>query len=221
VRALVGLGALIGITALLVWVWTQSVPLLVRPVFTWSPLIQPTPEAMFTTQENGGWIILVAVLATIGRGTAQLMLAQAGGTGPDRMTKLENRFRTDERIVPLLSRLPLVVRLILRALALTAILAGLYAAFWQALLTFAVLLFAQFITSPLLKFNFGAYARFIAKIPRFIRLLLAIIPVYLLGALIIPLFRYQESFLPFLLLAVLAAVLMSLLNPPSRDEVSK
>lgn len=137
------------------------------------------------------------------------------------MTYLENRFRTDEPVVPLLSRMPLVLRLIVRAAVLTAVLAGLYAAYWQAALTFVVLTLAQFITSPLLPLNLGAYARLINKVPRIIRLLIVMVPVYLLGALILPMFLRQESFLPFLLLALVSAVLMTLLSPHTREEGDK
>ncbi|HCU52455.1 MAG TPA: hypothetical protein DGG94_22125, partial [Micromonosporaceae bacterium] len=167
VRALVGLGALVLISGLLVWVWTQSAPLLVRPVFVWADA-RPTVIAMSTTQENGVWIVILAVLATVGRAFVQLSLANPIGpdSKPDRMSQLEDRFQTDEPVRPLMSRMPLLVRLFLRAAILTALLSGLYAAFWQAWLTFGVLLFAQVLTSPLLPLNLGAYARFMAKIPR-------------------------------------------------------
>ncbi|MEV4417450.1 hypothetical protein [Catellatospora sp. NPDC049609] len=213
VRALVGLGALVVISGLLVWVWTQSAPLLVRPVFVWAGAI-PTVEAMSTTQESGGWIVALAVTATLARAVAQAVLAAPiGHAGPDRMTALEDRFRTATPVVPLTSRIPLVLRLLARALLLTALLSGLYAAPWQAGLAFAVLFGAQVITSPLMPFDFGAYGRFLARIPRIIRLIVAMVPVYILGVVIVPLFLDQTSFLPFLLLAVIAAVLMTLLSP--------
>lgn len=218
VRALVGLGALVVIAGLLVWVWTQSAPLLVRPVFVWAEA-RPTVEAMSTTQESGGWIVALAVLATIGRAAVQAVLAAPiGRGGADRMTELEDRFRTATPVVPLTARVPLILRLLARALLLTALLSGLYAAYWQAALTFLVLSAAQVITSPLMPFDFGAYARFLARIPRIVRLIVAMVPVYVLGAVIVPLFLDQTSFLPFLLLAVVAAVLMTLLSPHTRAQ---
>ncbi|MFC7241679.1 hypothetical protein ACFQO7_04205 [Catellatospora aurea] len=218
VRAMVGLGALVVISGLLVWVWTQSAPLLVRPVFVWAGA-RPTVEAMSTTQESGGWIVFLAVAATIGRAAAQAVLANpiGKGGGPDRMTQLEDRFRTDVPVQPLAGRIPLVLRLLIRAAILTALLSGLYAAYWQAGLTFLVLFVAQVIASPLLPLDFGAYARFIAKIPRIIRLIVVMIPVYLLGAVVVPMFLDQTSFFPFLLLAIVSAVLMTLLSPHVRE----
>ena len=73
------------------------------------------------------------------------------------------------------------------------------------------------IASPLLPLDFGAYARFIARIPRIIRLIVVMIPVYLLGAVIVPMFLDQTSFFPFLLLAIVSAVLMTLLSPHVRQ----
>ena len=221
VRALVGVGALVVISGLLVWVWTQSAPLLVRPVFVWADAI-PTVEAMSTTQESGGWIVALAIAATVARAAVQAVLAAPiGRDTPDRMTALENRFRTAERIVPLAARVPLVLRLAARALLLTALLSGLYSAMWQAGLAFLVLAAAQLITSPLMPIDFGAYARFLARIPRIVRLVVAMVPVYLLGALVVPLFLDQTSFLPFLLLAVVAAVLVTLLSPHTRGEAAR
>jgi hypothetical protein len=219
-RAFVGLSALVIISGLLVWVWTQTAPLLVRPVFVWADF-RPTVEAMFTTQEQGGAIVAVAVVATIVRAVLQALLAGPIGTASaaeDRMTQLENRFRTDKPVVPLLSRMPLILRLLVRAAILTAVLAGLYAAVWQAALTFVVLALAQVITSPLLPLNLGAYARVMNKVPRIIRLLIVMVPVYFLGAIVLPMFLDQESFLPFLLLALVSAVLMTLLSPHSKQE---
>ncbi|GIH05098.1 hypothetical protein Rhe02_31650 [Rhizocola hellebori] len=219
-RALVGLGALVIISGLLVWVWTQSAPLLVRPVFVWADF-RPTVAAMATTQVQGRLIVSLAILAAIGRAVAQLMLANpigAAGSDGDRMTQLENSFRTDQPIVPLLSRMRLVVRLLVRAAILTAVLAGLYAAMWQAVLAFAVLFLAQLIASPLLPLNLGGYARFMARIPRIVRLIVVMIPMYLLGAILVPLFLDGTSFFPFLLLAIIAAVLMTLLSPHVREE---
>lgn len=218
IRALVGLGALIGITALLVWVWTQSAPLLVRPVFTWSPRITPTVDAMITTQESGHLIVLTAVLATLLRAFVQLGLTRPTGPGPARMTFLEGRFRTQERVVPLMSRMPFVIRALLRAVVLTALLSGLYAAWWQAFLTFALLLAVQLVTGALARVSFGAYARFMQRIPRFFRLLLAMAVVYAVGAMVVPLFLDGQSFFPFLLLATLAAILTTLLTPAPRPE---
>lgn len=221
-RAVIGIAAFLIVTGLLVWVWTQSAPLLVRPVFVWAN-DSPTVAAMSTSQEQGGLIVTVAVLAALGRVIVQAVLAQpigrtTGSAGTDRMTELEDRFRTETPVVPVLSRMPLLLRLILRAAVLTAVLAGLYAEYWQAALTFGVLLFAQILTSPMLPLRLGGYARLMRRIPRLVRLIAVMIPVYLIGSFILPLFLDQQSFLPFLLLAVVAAVLMSLLSPQADGE---
>jgi hypothetical protein len=221
IRAAVGILTLVLVAGLLVWVWTQSAPLLVRPVFVWAGA-RPTVDAMFTTQEQGGLLVTMAVLATIVRVVTQLLLARSVGAGAtDRMTNLEDRFRTETPVVAVLSRMPLLLRLILRAALLTAVLSGLYAASWQAVLTFGVLLLAQILTSPLVPLRLGGYARVMAKIPRLVRLIAVMIPVYLVGAVIMPLFFDQPSFFPFLLLAVVSAVLMTLLSPTDRAEAQR
>lgn len=214
VRALVGLLAMVVITALLVFAWTQCAPLLVRPVFVWvqSP---PTVAAIAPLQEREGWIVAVAALAALGRAVMQFLLALNMGRQLDRLGELEARFRSAPPVVPLLSRMPLPARLVLRAAVLTALLSGLYDGLWQALLTFAVLFGAQVLASPLVPFSLGAYGRFLARIPRLLRILIALVPVYLLGTAVLDFFIRQgtTSFIPFLLLTVVSAILTTLLMP--------
>jgi hypothetical protein len=223
IRALVGLAALIGVSGLLVFGWTQSAPLLVRPLFVWAGGA-PTVPSISPLQNSAGWIVAAAVVASIGRAIAQLRLARSirpGEPRSDRMTELEDRFRTPERVEPLMSRLPLIGRLFLRAAVLTWVLSGLYASIVQALLVFAVVFGAQIVTSPMLPFDLGAYARFMARVPRLARLLVALLPVYFLGSLVIHRFGGGTSFAPFLLMAVVSVVLMTLLNPVPREGAAK
>jgi hypothetical protein len=73
-RLLVGMGALVFITGVLVFAWVQTAPLLVRPVFVW-PGRPPTVDAIARLQENGGLIVLAAVLAAAVRVAVQAWLA--------------------------------------------------------------------------------------------------------------------------------------------------
>lgn len=217
-RALVGLGSMVVITGLLVFVWLQSAPLLVRPVFVWAGQA-PTVPAISAVQEQGTWVVALAVLAALGRAVMQALLAGKVGE-QDRMSQMEDRFHTSERVVPLLSRLPLVMRLVFRAALLTLVLAGLYAAYWQAVLTFIVLLAAQFLATMLSVRALRGYATFINKVPRLVRLAIVIVPVYLLGSVVLGFYVDQRatSFFPFLFLTIISAVLMSLLSPARPDE---
>jgi hypothetical protein len=217
-RALVGLGAMVAITGLLVYAWVQSAPLLVRPVFVWAD-DPPTLAAIEPLQERGGWVVTFAILAAAARAVAQIILAGRVGQR-DRMSALEDRFRTAEPVVPLLSRLPLPVRLVIRAAFLTLVLAGLYAAFWQALVTFGVLVAAQFLANLLSMKTENTYTRVVNKVPRLVRLLIAVIPVYLLGTAVLGYFisAREQSFLPFLIVTVVSAILMSLLSPARPDS---
>lgn len=217
-RGAVGLAAMVAITGLLVFVWTQSAPLLVRPVFVWLDLI-PTVAAIEPVQEDGAIIVVFAVLAAVARAAIQAFMAGTVGRR-NRMAELEERFRAAGPIEPLLSRSPLVLRLVLRAGLLTLVLSGLFAAYWQAGLTFLVLLGAQALGTTLSVRALAGYARAMNRVPRLIRLLIVVVPVYLLGSVVLGYFlrRGAESFLPFLTLTVVSAVLMSLLSPPRPEE---
>jgi hypothetical protein len=113
--------------------------------------------------------------------------------------------------------MPLVLRLAGRAALLTLLLSGLFAAYWQAAVTFLVLLGAQALASPLVPIRMGGFGRLIGRIPRLVRLLVVVVPVYLLGVPVLNFFldRGETSFIPFLLITIVAAVLMTLLSPTS------
>jgi hypothetical protein len=221
-RLLVALGAYVFVTGVLAFSWVQTAPLLVRPVFVWSGGA-PTVPAIASMQESGGLIVLVAVLAAAARIAVQAWLAgQAltaarGGAAPAgaRLIAIEARFRTSEPVVPALSRLPLALRLAGRAALLTILLSGLYSAYWQAGVTFVVLLGAQVLASPLVQIRMGAVGRFINRVPRLVRLLVVLVPVYLIATPVMQFFldRNETSFIPFLLVTIVAAVLMTLLSP--------
>lgn len=228
VRGLVAVSAVVGVTALLVFVWVQSAPLLVRPIFVWSGQA-PTVSAISPLQVHGGLIVAAAAGGAFVRVLVLLILANQahtamqGGHAPAgaRLIALEQRFRTTVEVRPLLSRLPLAVRLIGRAFLLTVLLSGLLSAYWQALLTFLVLLVAQVVVSPLMPIGLGVLSRVLARVPRLVRLVVALVPVYLLGTFIFDYFleRGTTSFIPFLVVTMISAVLMTLLSPnPPADE---
>lgn len=228
VRGTLALIAVIGITALLVFVWIQSAPLLVRPVFVWADVV-PTVPAIAPLQEDGGLVVAAGALGALVRVTVLLALAGRastairGGHAPAgaRLLALERRFDTAEPVRPLLSRAPAPLRLAGRALVMTTLLAGLFAELWQAALTFGVLVTAQLLVTPLT--NLVPVNRFLHRIPRLVRLGLAVVPALLLGTAIFEHFLRQgtTSFVPFLVVTLISAVLMMLLLPANRAEQRK
>lgn len=224
VRGLVAVVSVVGITALLVFVWLQSAPLLVRPVFVWAQAL-PTVPAIFPLQEEGGSVVAAGALGALVRVAVLLGLANLaskvvrGGHAPAgaRLLALEHRFDTAEPVRPLLSRAPLPLRLAWRALFMTVLLSGLFAEYWQAWLTFGVLLVAQLLVTPLT--SIGPFNRFLHRVPRLVRLVAALLPAFLFGTVIFEYFLRQgtQSFVPFLVVTLISAVLMMVLLPGNRD----
>jgi hypothetical protein len=225
VRGVLALTSVVGITALLVFVWTQSAPLLVRPVFVWADQL-PTVPAIFPVQEQslpvvaagaaGALIRVVILLALAGRAST----SARGGHAPTgaRLLALERRFDTAQPVRPLLSRVPLLLRLAGRSLVLTALLSGVLADFTQAAIAFGVLFFAQILMSPLIPIHLGPVSRFLNRIPRLIRLAVALVPAAVFGPAIFDRFLQENttSFVPFLVITLGTAVLMLLLMPQRR-----
>jgi hypothetical protein len=226
-RGAVAVVSVVGITTLLVYVWTQSAPLLVRPVFVWADRL-PTVPAIAPLQEHtlpivgagaAGALLRVAILlALAGRASA----SARGGHAPAgaRLLALERRFATAHPVRPLLSRVPLLLRIAGRSLLLTALLSGVLADYSQAAIALGVLFVAQVLMSPLIPINLGPVSRFLNRIPRLIRLAVALVPVALFGTTIFDRFLQQNttSFVPFLVVTMITAVLMMLLLPSRRTD---
>ncbi|WP_162907370.1 hypothetical protein, partial [Allorhizocola rhizosphaerae] len=191
-RAVVGLGAFVLITGLLVYAWVKAVPLVLRPVHVWAGELPPQPVIL-----NGRWVVIAAMVAAAGRAVAQALVKT-----PD--------FPRVRPVVPLWDRVPVVVKLVLRAALVTVLLAGLYENVVHAVLAFVVVLAAQFVATMLRARGQRGYG-----IPRVARVAIAVVPVYLVGMWMLPLFieRRATSFVPMLLLALIAAVLLSVVNP--------
>jgi hypothetical protein len=227
VRGALALILVVGITALLVFVWTLSAPLLIRPVFVWAGLL-PTVQAITPLQEQslpivaagagGALVRVVILLALAGRAS----MSARGGHAPTgaRLLALERRFDTAQPVRPLLSRVPLLLRLAGRSLLLTALLSGVLADYTQAAIAFGVLLVAQILMSPLIPINLGPVSRFLHRIPRLIRLAVALVPVSVFGTAIFDRFLQEgtTSFVPFLVVTLGTAVLMLLLMPHRRAD---
>jgi hypothetical protein len=219
IRALVALSALIGLNALLVFVWAMSAPLLIRPLYT-AGGFYPDWEPYVPLQKNWPTIMLAAACAAAARAVIQVALASRQGFLSDRLTRFENRFRKSNRVKPLLVRIPIIIRLVARAAFFTALMTGIFSSIGQAMAAFGVLLAAQILTSALLLSGRGIYGRFILKIPRIVRIGALAVAMYFAGQYVLSnnIASGPESFTPFVILTVISAVLSIVLFPAAKIQ---
>lgn len=188
----------------------QSLPLLVRPVFTWQGGT-PTTEAMFLVQ---GRTWLFAILAAVVAVVRTLSEYVAAITDPPTFSRLAQ----EPAAAPgqgWWERRPATVRTVVGALVGTWLLSGLLSAWWEALLTILVLLAVEGLRRLLLP-RHPVWGRRAESIPAVVRLLIALGLAVGVSAAALPDRFSGDSFLPLLLPVYLSLVLLAVAFPESQ-----
>jgi hypothetical protein len=194
------------------WVWAQTTPLLIRPVFVWAGR-QPTVDAISPLQDTGWWLVVAVALAAVGRvyldraalvGTAETFsrilwagLGQEIARGPRRGTAG-------------------YVLVGLGAFAVTLLLSGLYDNVVYAVVVFAFFL-GLLLVRRLLLLSAPGLVRAVARVPYLARLAVGMFIGYLVSEAVVSAFWYDtQTFLPVLAgaCAGIASITLLTLPPP-------
>ena len=208
--------AVVGHAALtfgLVFLWTQTVPILIRPVFTWVGN-QPTTQAIVPLQQYGHLIALAALPASVGRLVLQVRTAihVRLRTRPD---AVERHVQAAAPVLPYTQRLPRRIRAVGHTVWSTLLLAGMFQSWPAALLLGTVILLLQLARAGVVSVPLGAWPRVAARLPLMLRLIAGSIIVFLLSRLVVGQAQLRsESFAPFVLLTGIALIVLFLLTPP-------
>jgi hypothetical protein len=196
----------------LVFFWAQSVPLLVRPVFTWRGMTPP-PEAMVPLQEHGGWVVAVAMAASLGRMLLQAQTVSRPELGA-RLDVLQARLTSGKPVTPVLQRFPAWLKALVRSSWATLLLAGMYASWLEALLLGALTLLIQLARAGLVRIPLGGWPAWIERVPLLFRLVAGFVVVYLLA---LPLLGdrmgVEQGFSPILVLTGMSMIILYLVAP--------
>jgi hypothetical protein len=125
------------VSGLLIYLWSQAIPALIRPVFTWLGM-QPLVEAIVPLQRKGHWLVIAAVTAAVGR----LFSERALISDPSRVMGLaalqQQRWNNPERRNQFWRNTPRSIRILLTAALVALLFCGLYQSWLDALLVAAV-----------------------------------------------------------------------------------
>jgi hypothetical protein len=193
----------------LVFVALQSLPLLVRPLFTWQGR-SPTVEAMFLVQ---GRALLFALLTAAVAGARVLAEYAAAVVDPEGLDEVADHLDLPEQH-GWWERRSSLTRCVTGALAGTYLLAGLITSWLEALLALAVLLGIEAVRWFVLP-RVPAWARAMAAVPAVVRLVTAVALSAALSSWLLPDRFFGESFLPLLLATLLSLALVAATFPES------
>jgi hypothetical protein len=206
-RAILGYGLGLVVLGALVYLWTQAVPTLIRPVFTWES--QPQPIEAFKPLQELGWVLVflgVAAMAvrivveTVARrdvaireARVQLAIARAAPVGGLVLSPVRAAFRA----------------------ALTALLlAGIVDNPFEGVVLLGVL-FVLFWARDLIQTVLPAWVRLVSRIPVLLRLAAGIALSSAIATQSVNLFWASDTFFPILLSVLLSLGIFAILIPPT------
>jgi hypothetical protein len=201
-----------GASMLLAWSWLQSVPALIRPVYTWAGSV-PDTAAVSPVQENLGLLTVLAGLA----GGAVAWLGWVSRQRPDGGGGSTMAYLVDETGPAREPRsYPAWLRYVVMAALGVLIGAGLVSSVVEALLLGVVVALGVYVRQRVS--TLASWTRLVGQLPDVVRMAAVIVATVLLGALLLPLvFEESTSLLPVLLLTAVG-LLLAAFALPARDR---
>jgi hypothetical protein len=216
-RVMISALLLAAIQGALVYAWTQSAAILIRPLFTWNKDVPPV-QAIVSVQKHG-WILALIAAAL---GFARILATSAAVNSP-RVREITRR------LLPLLrmqrdtlqARLPSAVMIPIGGGFATLMLSGLLRSWTQAFSTASVLILLYLFRNAFAT-HFAGTVRAISRVPILLRVILATIVSYLVAlAVIAPGFQRAsaiDTFVP-LLAAIGLSLLIATFILPAEDAI--
>jgi hypothetical protein len=201
------------LTFAVVYLWTQSVPLLIRPLFVWRGEAM-NPAAVAPAQDHGPAIAAVAVVAALGRMALQALTAYVPRVRAALDPALA-RLGAAPPLTPLADRTPRPLAALGRALSTALLMGGLYAAWADWAILFALVLLLEAARVGLVPVPLGRWPELSQRLPVVVRVGATFGALLVLANALAPLVADAETFRPVLLLAGASLVVSFLLNPVS------
>lgn len=211
-RLAVAMGAHAVMTGALVFLWTQTVPLLIRPIYTWQGK-QPPSDAIVPLQGGAWLLVVVAVGASLARMVLQGQTAMQPSISA-RMDALEQRLASARPLVSLGQRVPASLSVVVQAAWATLILSGMLDTWLDGLILGVLILFVQAARTGIIKIPLGPWPALVERIPLLARLVAGMLVVGVVSSTVLHGRTLStESFRPVTLLTALSLVILYLLAP--------
>lgn len=208
----VGAGFMAALTGLLVFFWSQAVPVLMRPVFLWSGYSLPVAMAMpLQTQ----WYIIVAVLSAVALARVWIQYYVEVKPGfAKTLTPLKEKLFNAEPAVPLTDKIPPILFAVVSSAWIVFLLSGMLTDWVQAIIL--VLVFAAFsaLRSGIIPLPLGPLPFLMYRIPFIFRFLAGVILIVWVANQAVARRSYSDGFEPIIITVAIAAAIFFLLTPP-------
>lgn len=205
------------LTGLLVYFWTQAVPVLIRPLFTWKGSI-PTIQAMAPLQQYGMVIVVTAMVTSVFRMILQGLIAFKVNFG-SRLDPLQETLVSAPLVKAFPNLLNKWILLLITSIWSCFLLAGAYQSILDAIVIGSVSFILLGIRKGLIPISLGYWTNLMQRIPLLLRLGVGFLIVrYLSKPLLADLMRNTQTFRPVLLIIVISMIIIFLLNPLSASS---
>ena len=200
------------LTGVLVYFWTQTVPVLIRPVFTWVSA-RPPAEATVPLQQYEWVIIFVAVVTAAIRMLLQGMTAFRSEVGKP-LEQLERELKELPPVKSLGDRINPWFLAAFAALWSVLMIAGVYKSWIDPVLIGALIFVLLAVRQQLIPVPLGVWPKLMEKIPLLIRLVIGFILIKIISSAILEnMMRSTNTFRPLLLMTALSMLIIFLLTP--------
>lgn len=200
------------ITGVLVYFWTHTVPVLIRPVFTWVSSSPPS-QATVPLQQYEWVVIFVAVITAAIRMLLQGMTAFRSEVGKP-LDELERELRELPPVKSLSDRVNPWFSAAAASLWSVLMIAGVYKSWIDPILIGALILVMLAMRKQLIPLPMGVWAKWMDKIPLLVRLVIGFILIKIIAsALLENMMHTTNTFRPLLLMTALSMLIIFLLTP--------
>lgn len=178
----------------LVYVWTDTASVLVRPLFTWQGASIP-PEAILGLQSNSILLATLAAAASAVRIGLQAMTTYSP-THSRALDNAQEQLTAASTVTPLVDRVPLLLRVTAKAAAITLVLAGLYSFWLEGVALGILILLVTAARQGLISIPLDRWPNLIEKVPLLVRMGVGLLVVFLAAILVSALLETSETFRP-------------------------
>ncbi|NCR54817.1 MAG: hypothetical protein GPJ10_15920 [Microcystis aeruginosa L211-07] len=200
------------IQSTLVFVWTQAVPILIRPVYTWQGITPPV-AAIQPLQYNGQMLALLAGIL----GAVRIFLefkSSSDSQVKERGEKLREVLLS--RKMPNNS-LPPVIGVFIKAICSTAMLSGMLSNWFEAIILGLSITGVMLLRDSTPKKLIG-WANIVNRFPILLRLIAATWLSYFLASMIIELMWRGDSFISIVISTMVGIMIFALLMPNPKQK---